>query len=186
MQTEKEKMIAGELYDAANQELREARKYAQEKLKAFHQAKEEDSPEAKTILKKLFGSTGEQFHINQGLIVDYGFNVHIGENFYANFNCTLLDICPITIGKNCMLAPNVQLYTATHPLDPIKRNTSIEYGKPITLGDNVWVGGGAIIIPGVTLGDNVVVGAGAVVTKSFPDNVVIGGNPARVIKVLEI
>ena len=120
------------------------------------------------------------------MIVDYGFNIHIGENFYANFNCTLLDICPITIGKNCMLAPNVQLYTATHPLDPDERNTSIEYGKPITFGDNVWVGGGAIIIPGVTLGDNVVVGAGAVVTKSFPDNVVLGGNPAKIIKLLDL
>ena len=184
MMTEKEKMVAGEMYNASDFELSRARNLAQEKLKKFHQAK--DPKESNAIIKELFGSTGTNFHLNPGLIVDYGFNVHIGEDFYANFNCTLLDICPITIGKNCMLAPNVQLYTATHPLDPVKRNTSIEFGKPITLGDNVWVGGGAIIIPGVTLGNNVVVGAGAVVTKSFPDNVVIGGNPAKVIKVLDL
>ncbi|MEG0267429.1 MAG: sugar O-acetyltransferase [Carnobacterium sp.] len=184
MRTEKEKMISGEMYDASDLALSKARGLAQEKLKAFHQV--QDSQERYGILKGLFGTTGNKYHVNSGLIVDYGFNIHIGENFYANFNCTLLDICPITIGKNCMLAPNVQLYTATHPLDPIERNTSIEYGKPITFGDNVWVGGGAIIIPGVTLGDNVVVGAGAVVTKSFPDNVVLGGNPAKIIKTLDL
>ncbi|MGB3161874.1 sugar O-acetyltransferase [Carnobacterium sp.] len=184
MRTEKEKMINGEMYDASDVELSKARKNAQERLRAFNQSLE--LKENNAIIKDLFGTTGKSYHINSGLIVDYGFNIHIGENFYANFNCTLLDICPITIGKNCMLAPNVQLYTATHPLDPEKRNTSIEYGKPITLGDNVWIGGGAIIIPGVSLGNNVVVGAGAVVTKSFPDNVVLGGNPAKIIKVLEL
>nr|WP_034551646.1 sugar O-acetyltransferase [Carnobacterium funditum] len=184
MRTEKEKMIGGEMYEASDLELSIARKHAQQELRAFHQA--QDPEQGKAILKNLFGTTGNKYHINSGLIVDYGFNIHIGENFYANFNCTLLDSCPIKIGENCMLAPNVQLYTATHPLDPVKRNTSIEYGKPITFGDNVWVGGGAIIIPGVTLGDNVIVGAGSVVTKSFPDNVVLGGNPAKIIKVLNL
>ncbi|QQP70261.1 sugar O-acetyltransferase [Carnobacterium sp. CS13] len=184
MASQKENMIAGEMYDSSDPELSTARKFARKTLREFNQA--EDSDEAKALLKNLFGSTGENFHFNPGLVADYGFNIHIGENFYANFNCTLLDICPITIGKNCMLAPNVQLYTATHPLDPVKRNTVWEYGKPITLGDNVWIGGGAIVIPGVTLGNNVVVAAGAVVTKSFPDNVVIGGNPARVIKELDL
>lgn len=184
MRTEKEKMINGEMYNASGFELVKARNLAQKALAVFHQTQELD--EKKSILKKLFGTTGKEFHVNSGLIVDYGFNIHIGENFYANFNCILLDICPITIGDNCMLAPNVQLYTATHPLDPTERNTAIEYGKPITFGDNVWIGGGAIVIPGVTLGNNVVVGAGSVVTKSFPDNVVLGGNPAKIIKVLHL
>ncbi|MCA9766824.1 MAG: sugar O-acetyltransferase [Carnobacterium sp.] len=184
MRTEKEKMINGEMYNASDLELSKARDQSQKALTIFHQTQKLD--EKKAILKEMFGTTGQNFHVNPGLIVDYGFNIHIGENFYANFNCTLLDICPITIGDNCMLAPNVQLYTATHPLDPTERNTVIEYGKPITFGDNVWIGGGAIIIPGVTLGNNVVVGAGAVVTKSFPDNVVLGGNPAKIIKVLHL
>lgn len=184
MRTEKEKMICGEMYDASDVELVKARNQAQEKLKTFHQTQE--PRKRNSILKQLFGTTGKKVHVNNGLIVDYGFNIHVGENFYANFNCTLLDICPIRIGNNCMLAPNVQLYTATHPLNPTERNTSIEYGKPITFGDNVWIGGGAIIIPGVSLGNNVVVGAGAVVTKSFPDNVILGGNPAKVIKTLDL
>lgn len=116
---------------------------------------------------------------------DYGYNIFVGENFYANFNCTFLDVSTIEIGDNCMFAPNVQLYTATHPLHPVKRNSGLEYAKPIKIGNNVWLGGGVIVTPGVTLGDNVVVGAGSVVTKSFPDNVVIAGNPARIIKTVE-
>ena len=108
----------------------------------------------------------------------------MGENFYANFNCTFLDVCEIRIGDNAMLGPNCQLLTPLHPLDAIERISGLEYGAPITIGNNVWLGGGATILPGVTLGDNVVVGAGAVVTKSFEDNVVIAGNPAKIIKIL--
>ena len=106
----------------------------------------------------------------------------MGENFYANFNCVILDAAKVTIGDNCMIAPQVGIYTATHPIDPTSRQTGIEFAKPITLGHNCWIGGMAVINPGVTLGNNVVVASGAVVTKSFGDNVVIGGNPAKIIK----
>lgn len=183
MRSEKEKMIAGELYQPWDQELTDARKKAHQAITLFN--KTEDKNERHCMLKALFGTTGDKVHIEPNVRMDYGFNIHLGENFYANFDCILLDICPITIGKNCMLAPKVQLYTATHPIDPEERNSGFELGKPITLGDNVWIGGGAIILPGIELGDNVVVAAGSVVTKSFPDNVVIAGNPAAVIKKVE-
>ena len=116
----------------------------------------------------------------------YRFNIHLGENFCSNWNLTMLDVCPITIGKNAMLGPNCQFLTPLHPLDPVERNSGIEYGAPIKIGDNFWAGGGVTILPGVTLGDNVVVGAGAVVTKSFGDNVVLAGNPAKIIKEIPV
>ena len=124
--------------------------------------------------------------MNPQFVTDYGVNIHIGENFYSNWNLTMLDVCPITIGDNAMIGPNCQFLTPLHPLDPTERNSGIEYGAPITIGDNFWAGGGVTILPGVTLGNNVVAGAGAVVTKSFGDNVVLGGNPARVIKEIPV
>lgn len=116
---------------------------------------------------------------------DYGYNTYVGENFYANFDCTILDVCEVRIGDNCMLAPGVHIYTATHPIDPVERNSGQEFGKPVTIGNNVWIGGGAIINPGVTIGDDVVIASGAVVTKDVPDRVVVGGNPAKIIKRLD-
>lgn len=124
--------------------------------------------------------------MNPQFVTDYGVNIHIGENFYSNWNLTMLDVCLITIGDNAMIGPNCQFLTPLHPLDPTERNSGIEYGAPITIGDNFWAGGGVTILPGVTLGNNVVAGAGAVVTKSFGDNVVLGGNPARVIKEIPV
>ena len=117
---------------------------------------------------------------------EYGYNTHIGENFYANFDCTILDVCEVRFGDNCMLGPGVQIYTATHSLNPIERNSGKEYAKPIVIGDNVWIGGNAIINPGVTIGDNVVIASGAVVTKDVPSKVVVGGNPAKIINQIEI
>ncbi|EGC40156.1 hypothetical protein DICPUDRAFT_52190 [Dictyostelium purpureum] len=181
--TEKEKMIAGQFYLASDAELVRERLEARQVIHKFNNSL--DVEERKQLVKKLFGTTGENIYLEPTLRLDYGYNIHVGENFYANFGAVFLDVCPIRIGKNCMLASNVQLLTAAHPLDPYERcDKGIEFGKPITLGDNCWLGGGVIIIPGVTLGNNVVVGAGAVVTKSFGDNVVLAGNPAKVIKTI--
>ncbi|EGP4801921.1 chorismate mutase [Enterococcus faecium] len=181
--TEKEKMIAGELYFANDPELVADRMFARSQSQIINQA---ESAELRSqLLKETFGRTGKKIYMEPVINFDYGYNIFVGENFYANFNCTFLDVSTIEIGDNCMFAPNVQLYTATHPLHPVKRNSGLEYAKPIKIGDNVWLGGGVIITPGVTLGNNVVVGAGSVVTKSFPDNVVIAGNPARIIKTVE-
>ncbi|HAP9946518.1 TPA: chorismate mutase [Enterococcus faecium] len=181
--TEKEKMIAGELYFANDPELVADRMFARSQNQIINQA---ESAELRSqLLKETFGRTGKKIYMEPVINFDYGYNIFVGENFYANFNCTFLDVSTIEIGDNCMFAPNVQLYTATHPLHPVKRNSGLEYAKPIKIGDNVWLGGGVIVTPGVTLGNNVVVGAGSVVTKSFPDNVVIAGNPARIIKTVE-
>ena len=181
--TEKEKMIAGELYFANDPELVSDRMFARSQSQIINQA---ESAELRSqLLKETFGRTGKKIYMEPVINFDYGYNIFVGENFYANFNCTFLDVSTIEIGDNCMFAPNVQLYTATHPLHPVKRNSGLEYAKPIKIGDNVWLGGGVIVTPGVTLGNNVVVGAGSVVTKSFPDNVVIAGNPARIIKTVE-
>ncbi len=130
----------------------------------------------------MFGSTGESIYLEPNLRCDYGYNIHVGENFYANFDCVFLDVCEIRIGDNCFIAPGVHIYTATHPLDPNERSSGVEYGKPVKIGNNVWIGGRAVINPGVTIGDNVVIASGAVVTKDVPDNVVVGGNPAKIIK----
>lgn len=181
--TEKEKMIAGKLYFAGDPELVADRKDARVKLHAINQ--EMNKKKREELVKATFGGTKNRVYIEPTISFDYGYNIFVGENFYCNFHNVFLDICPITIGDNCLFGPNVQLYTASHPLEPGKRNSGQELGKPITIGNNVWIGGSSVIIPGVTLGDNVVVAAGAVVTKSFPDNVVVGGNPARIIKTIE-
>lgn len=181
--TEKEKMIAGKLYFAGDPELSADRRDARVKLRAINQEADKDKREI--FVKAAFGGTKKHVYIEPSISFDYGYNIFVGENFYCNFHNVFLDICPITIGDNCMFGPNVQLYTASHPIEPAKRNSGLELGKPITIGDNVWIGGSAVIVPGVTLGNNVVVAAGAVVTKSFPDNVVVGGNPAQIIKTIE-
>lgn len=180
MKSEYQKMIAGELYSPSDLELRKLVKESRKKQNVFNQ--EEDASKSAQIIRNWFGSTGENFYINRWVVVDYGVNIHIVENFYSNYNLTMLDVCPITIAKNAMIGPNCQFLTPLHPLDPVERNSGVEYGSPITIGDNFWAGGGVIVLPGVTLGNNVVAGAGAVITKSFGDNVVLAGNPARIIK----
>ncbi|BAL61546.1 chorismate mutase [Melissococcus plutonius] len=183
MKTEKQKMIAGELYDAGATELISDRKLARKQMTLING--EKDRSKRSQLLKQTFGSSEGRITIEPTFSFDYGFNIHVGKDFYANFNNIFLDVCPIYIGDNCMFGPNVQLYTAAHPLEFQERNKGLEYGKPITIGNNVWLGGGTIIIPGVKLGDNVVVAAGSVVTKSFPADCVIGGNPAKMIKKIE-
>jgi maltose O-acetyltransferase len=180
--TEKEKMIKGDLYLAADAELVKDRLNARRLTREFNVTLETDSGKRESLLKKLFGSTGDSLYIEPTFRCDYGYNIHVRNNFYANFDCVILDICPVTIGVNCFMAPGVHIYTATHPLDPVERANGVEFGKPVTIGDNVWIGGRAIINPGVNIGDNVVVASGAVVTKDVPNNVVVGGNPARIIK----
>lgn len=178
---EKEKMLAGELYRASDEELSREHNLAQRILWEFNNSPEENRSE---ILKTLFGRTGENFCVKPNFRCDYGYNIHVGENFFANYDCVILDVCKVTIGDNCMLAPRVCIYTATHPLDAEIRISGLEYGKPVTIGNNVWIGGNAVIVPGVNIGNNVVVAAGAVVVKDVPNNVVVGGNPAKIIKYL--
>ena len=137
------------------------------------------------LLQELFGQKSENLYIEPPFYCDYGYNLQLGKNVYMNFNCCILDVSIVKIGDNTMFGPNVQIYTATHPLEYKARNSGVEYAKPITIGNNVWVGGNATICPGVTIGNNVVIGAGSVVTKSFPDDVFIAGNPARVIKTID-
>ncbi|RDW21286.1 maltose O-acetyltransferase [Oceanobacillus chungangensis] len=185
MKTEREKMLAGELYRPADKELLEMRSNARRLTRLYNQTTENEEEERSKILKELFGSTGKNIYIEPTFRCDYGANIYVGENFYANFDCVILDICDVRIGDNCMLAPGVHIYAATHPLDPIERNSGQELGKPVTIGDNVWIGGRSVINPGVNIGNNVVVASGAVVTKDVPDNVVVGGNPARIIKEIE-
>lgn len=182
MKSEKEKMIAGELYFSADPELIAERAHAREQMHLINQEQTKEIREQ--VLKETLGFVANRIHMEPNVRFDYGYNISVGKNFYANFDVTLLDVCPIVFGDNCMVGPNAQFYTATHPLQPVKRNSGLESGAPITIGDNVWIGGGAIVLAGVTLGDNVVVGAGSIVTKSFPDNVVIAGNPAQVIQTL--
>lgn len=133
------------------------------------------------IVKELLGKSENAF-INPPFYCDYGFNIEVGKNFFANYNCTILDVAKVKIGDNCQMAPNVAIYTAGHPVHPETRNSGYEYGIPITIGDNVWIGGNSVICAGVTIGDNVVIGAGSVVTKDIPANVIAAGNPCRVIR----
>jgi maltose O-acetyltransferase len=184
LKTEKEKMLAGELYLASDPVLVRERLDARGLTREYNATLETDDAGRLAILRKLFGSMGSVATIEPTFRCDYGYNIHIGENFYANFDCVILDVCKVTIGENCFLAPGVHIYTATHPIVAAERIAGPEYGKPVVIGDNVWLGGRAIVNPGVTIGNNVVVASGSVVTKSVPDNVVVGGNPARIIKEL--
>lgn len=180
--TERQKMMAGQLYRPDDPELIAGRAYARHRAEALNALPMAEVDQRTAILRELLGGTGEKVHIENHFWCDYGYNIHLGENFYANFDCVFLDVAPIRIGANAMFAPRVQLYTATHPLIAAERNSGREYAKPITIGDNVWIGGGAIINPGVTIGDGAVVGSGSVVTRDLPAGVFAAGNPCRVLR----
>jgi len=185
MGSEKEKMLTGELYDADDPELVADRKRARELTKCYNRTTADDKIERQELLENLFGSLGDECVIEPPFRCDYGYNIHVGENFYANFDCVILDVCRVDIGQNCQIGPGVHIYTATHPLDASERIKGPEYGKPVTVGDNVWIGGKAVLNPGVTVGDNSTIASGAVVTEDVPENVVVQGNPATVVKELD-
>lgn len=193
MFTEKEKMLRGEVYDCSDPELFERWKLAQELSTLFNQTSAVDFVRKKEILKRLFGSCGENIAVTAPIHCDYGENIHVGENCEINFNCTFLDCNTITIGKNALIAPNVQFYAVGHPVkasDRMPEGNSKGFpflkciSAPIKVGDNVWIGGGSILLPGITIGDNVTIGAGSVVNKDIPSNCLAAGNPCRVIRSL--
>ncbi len=165
--------------DAVMEQQKPARQLTQ-RLNAIDRS---DFDGIKAIVKQLFGKSENAF-VNPPFYCDYGFNIEVGDNFFANYNCTILDVAKVKIGKNCLLAPNVAIYTAGHAVDPELRAAMYEYGMPVTIGDNVWIGGSSVICPGVTIGDNSVIGAGSVVTKDIPSDVVAAGNPCRVIRAI--
>ena len=183
MKSEKDKMLSGDYYNCNDEELVSERDYAKNLTFEFNNTRPSEKEKKQEILEQLINSKG-LFHIEAPFNCDYGYNIEVGENFYANYGCTILDVNRVKIGDNVLLGPNVQIYTAAHPTDPTERLTGREYGKPIKIGNNVWIGGGTIICPGVTIGQNVTIGAGSVVTKDVPDNVVAAGNPCKVIRAI--
>lgn len=190
--TEREKMLAGELYDCGDEELLTQWHKAKDLMRDYNRTDSRDAQTKDGILMQLLGGRGKNLWITAPFFVDYGNNIYFGNNCEVNMNCTFLDDNKIVIGDNALIAPNVQMYTAFHPTDASERfgepkaDGSFEFCKtrtaPIVIGNNVWIGGGVIIMPGVTIGDNVVIGAGSVVTKDIPDNVVAYGNPCRVMR----
>lgn len=180
----RERMLAGDLYIADDPDLEAASRRAVALAHRYGEVYATDPDAARPILENLLGSIAPDAHIRPPLYVDYGSYITVGSGTFANFGLTALDVAPITIGSDVQIGPNVQLLTPTHPLDPERRRAKLEAAEPIVIEDNVWLGGGAIVLPGVTIGENSVIGAGAVVTKDVPANVVAVGNPARVIRSL--
>ncbi|MFD7703591.1 sugar O-acetyltransferase [Streptomyces caelestis] len=182
--TNLERMLAGDLYIADDPEIARRQQRAMRLAARYQAAYPENPAEARPILTELLASVGDDVDVRPPLYVDYGSNISIGARTFVNYNLTALDVARITIGEDCQIGPNVQLLTPTHPVEPGPRRDKLEAALPITIGDNVWLGGGAIVCPGVTIGDNSVIGAGAVVTKDIPANVVAVGNPARPVRTI--
>ncbi|MDS0260272.1 sugar O-acetyltransferase [Haloarcula sp. S1CR25-12] len=185
MSSEKEKMLAGELYDPADPELVADRVRARELVRLYNRTGATDRESRALLLDELFGSVGETPTVEPPFRCDYGEQITVGDRFFANFGCVFLDVCSITFGDRCLLGPSVHVYTATHPLDAESRAEGREYGKPVSVGDDVWIGGQAVLNPGVDVGDRSVVASGAVVTRDVPEGVVVQGNPAEVVKELD-
>jgi maltose O-acetyltransferase len=181
--TELQKMLAGELYDPLDPELVVARARARDLCQALNATREADQDERRRILTELFGVGGDSVWMQPPFFCDYGTNISLGERVFFNFNCVVLDVCPVRIGAFTLFGPAVQIYTATHPFNAALRRRE-EFGKPVEIGTDVWVGGGAIILPGVRIGSRAVIGAGSVVTRDIPDDVFAAGNPCRVIRAI--
>ena len=177
-------MLAGLPYKAWLDGLAEERLENKKRIYKYNNLPPEAEKEQDELIKEILGKTGENVHIEAPFHCDYGYNIEVGENFFANYNLTVLDVGKVRIGKNAQIAPNVSIYTAGHPIHPESRNSGYEYGIDVTIGDNVWIGGNVCIMPGVTVGDNVVIGAGSVVTKDIPDSVIAVGNPCRVVRAI--
>ena len=179
---QKERMLNGLPYKAWLDGLEEEREICKQFVYELNFLPPKERGRIPELLKKLLGKTGENVWIEPPFHCDYGWNIEVGNNFFANYNLTILDVGKVTIGENAQIAPNVSIYTAGHPIHPESRNSGYEYGIPVTIGDNVWIGGNAVILPGVTIGNNVVIGAGSIVAKDIPDNVIATGNPCRIIR----
>ena len=183
--TEKEKMLSGMVYSAIDDQLLKELNEVKEIIHEYNALKPSQTLRRFQILKDLLGHVADdEIIVNQPFYCDYGKQIRVGKRFFANFNLTVLDEALVTIGDDCFIGPNVSIYTACHSTDPVERNTRREWAEPVTIGDNVWIGGSVTILPGVTIGSNVTIGAGSVVTRDIPDNVVAVGNPCKVIKSL--
>lgn len=181
MRSERDKMLAGELYDPMDPDLVAARDHARDLCQDLNATREGQTETRRQILKKLFGQGGDTVWMQPPFFCDYGSNILLGERVFFNFNCVVLDVCQVSIGDFTLFGPAVQVYTATHPMNPELRRKQ-EFAKPITIGSDVWVGGGAILCPGVNIGSRAVIGAGSVVTRDIPEGVFAAGNPCRVIR----
>lgn len=179
---QKERMLANLPYKAWMDGLSEERMENKKKIYKYNNMDPEDVTGKDSLIKEILGKTGENINIEAPFHCDYGYNIEVGENFFANYNLVILDVGKVKIGDNAQIAPNVSIYTAGHPIHPDSRNSGYEYGIDITIGDSVWIGGNTCIMPGVTIGNNVVIGAGSVVTKNLPDNVIAVGNPCRIVR----
>lgn len=184
MKSEKEKMLGGEPYDPLDPQLCAERRRARILFKAFNDTPDDQQEERSRIIRELIPDSGEGLWIEPPFFCDYGANITIGDKVFFNFNCVILDVAPVRIGSRVLFGPAVQIYAATHPLSAAERRTGLEGGKPVEIGDDVWVGGGAIICPGVRIGARSVIGAGSVVTRDIPEGVLAAGNPCRVIRAI--
>ena len=179
---QKERMLAGLPYKAWLDGLSEERMECKKKIFEYNQLPPDESEKKEKLIRDIIGKSGEGICIEAPFHCDYGSNIEVGDNFYSNYNLTILDVAKVTIGKNVMIAPNVSIFTAGHPIHPDSRNSGYEYGIEVTIGDNVWIGGNVVVNPGVHIGNNVVIGSGSVVTKDIPDNYIAVGNPCRLIR----
>ncbi|KIF79798.1 sugar O-acetyltransferase [Noviherbaspirillum autotrophicum] len=182
MKTEKEKMLAGELYNPLDRQLSDERHHARLLLKAFNDTRDDQAGERSRLLRELIPAAGSGVWIEPPFYCDYGSNIVLGDKVYFNFNCVVLDIAPVRIGSRVLFGPAVQIYAASHPLSALDRRTGLELGKGIEVGDDAWIGGGTILCPGVRIGARSVIGAGSVVTRDVPEDVLAAGNPCRVLR----
>ena len=181
---QKERMLAGLPYKAWLDGLAEERLENKRKLYRYNHLEPDQKEEQDALIHDIFGKCGDSILVEIPFHCDYGYNIEAGNNFFANYNLTILDVGKVKIGENVQIAPNVSIYTAGHPVHPDSRNSGYEYGIPVTIGDNVWIGGNTVINPGITIGNNAVIGSGSVVTKDIPDNAIAAGNPCRVVRMI--